>query len=568
LELWALLHPGRRPASEPQRLGFGLEPAQEPTVTPLLAFDLDEPTQLLRDRYPDLWAVDLRFWQQLDHREDRRIRWLRSPGRRLAQSLSTLEHAPNQVGATDVSVGALLAAAMGEGPEGDQPPAWTALHRAVPGPAMFTWLPPEGRSLGPALAAMENPGPELPTMARYAALAYLMRAAAEQEVFELHSVRRALRDELPTRIALMLALDAMPEAATRRRLERATLQRAAQVAATANVAATWHVARWIQGCLIRSPFYGGDAELLAVRLEALAGSPAAPTDADALAPARFTKDGLHLDEVGFVSAVLAHYSQQNHLLPPPSALIERLRELAQRPLRSGELEAEAAHRRRESALGWFGAEVPLAPPLAARRVLTQLKLSWVGGLDHAAQHQAIELFDAAPRRYRWMAAAWRREPPAGHRHRLAEVWRSRSELDAPDRAFLGIAALEALDEDDHRGLLASIQASGSWQVPLLDALAAEAQSSGSRHVAQDAVEALVALAENERTEPETRVNAAAYALSRSGGASSADETARSVVLTRLQALLSKAPFREHVGLRRELRRLGFESASAMPRKFG
>lgn len=567
------------------RAGYLLEgdPAREARVLPAFAAALGRSEKKLREEFPDLWALDARLWEALPSAEPRAlaILWLESPGRRLVQDLRALRNLPREaaLGASDLSLDRILAAAA---PCEER--KHRELHRAVPGKAMEDWEPRPENKDEQVLRALRLLEEGSPIGLRGAALAWLLDRAVKEPFYAVGSLRRDLRDELPLRLGAALPTWRDERAIIARKLERLTLQHAARIVATASpdkaAPQGFAIARWLQGCLRRSPFFGADEEVLAAHLEA--SLPAEPTrlleDADALHPARFATDddGLDVAEIALLSGVLAHYLRppEETLLPTPVPLVEALQAIAGRPVREAEIEADEALAAGRNALGWPEG-YSLAAPLAARRLMTELRIGWIAKVSESAQRDAIERFAADPRGNAWLAFALNREgqhlaPEA--RARAAEVFRAlakgmlASDARAEDQVeahvigTFGAGLLEALTDDDMPQILATAARSDSvWRPFVLDALAGAAERIERGPVFQRALDALLALMEDRALDEKARLNAALFAMRR---ASASKLPGRDALLGRIAAAAVAPPFTDHLGLRREIRRLGLAAPVA------
>ncbi|KFA93008.1 hypothetical protein [Archangium violaceum] len=584
----------------------------EPSVRPALAEALAarQPALELRQLFPDLWAVDLELWQQLDSQavspRTLALLWLSSPGRRLVQDLSVLPHLPRvrTFGASDFSP-SRLHSASGPFPSGTSAPSprtpWHELHTAVPGRALAHWQPADG-SVRSALRILGGQQGE-PLFLRGAALAWLLDRAAEQPSYELEGLQRSLRDDL---LLAFISGFPPPEDASRHarsrdsaRLETACLLHAARLVedAPSGTAAArgWSLARWLQSCTFRSPFVGGDEEALSARLRALL--PASPSDIpsrdDVLDPSRFSDEGQGLDiaELALVAGAALHYrpdapETRARLLPTPLPLVQALRRVADRTLNPGELQAEALLARfqegslpREptgqghaplagpvsNALGWEARHV--APPLVARWVLSHHRISWLARVSARVLEECLELFQHQPPRHDWLALAVfaeGQELGPGARARVAEVWRGvlqatggslgqRGEL-----TLMAIGVLDQLSEEESEGVAALVRfAAPDWRHRDLEALAEAAEKQGRVTPWRASMEGLLSMCADKSVDTENRLRAALLALRR---ASSSSLPERAGYLQRLASLGARAPFIQNVALRRELRRLGLVSA--------
>jgi hypothetical protein len=554
------------PAPPRTRAGYALEEAHEgdTRVIPAFVAALGQQTGL-REAFPDLWAIDAALWEQLEQGDIPTLAriWLESPGRRLVQDLGALRHAPGTFGASDLSLERMGRAAGAGNPAAAGWSDWRELHLALPGAALDAWRPQADPD--PVIRALRLLEEGSPISLRGAALAWLLNRAADEPFYAVGGIRRDLREDLPIRLSTALGtwFKDDPGAAISRELETFSLHHAARLfgADTSPDAtrAAWSVARWLQRCLGRSPFFGGDEEILAARLRA--EPPRLPPNADALHAGRFHLDGgLDVAEIAFMAGVLAHYQRGlgHTLLPTPVPIIHRLEEIAGRPVRSAEEEADMARSAGHDALHWPPG-YPIAAPLAARKVMTELRLGWVARVGEAAQLDAIERFARSPLDNEGTVFAIQREAahlaPAA-RSRAVEVFRALDATTAPPHvlATLGVCVLEDLDAAAARRVL-DLAKSGDpvWFPFVADALAVAAERLDRGLEWKAAMEHLLELMEDTGADTKVRLNAALFALRRASG-TKIDGAAG--LLERVVTLVSRAPFSEHSGLRRDVRRLG------------
>jgi hypothetical protein len=536
--------------------------------------------------FEHLWGVDLALWKMRENGDFAHVaeRWLRSPGRRLVRELTILramrEPPPDERdGATDLRLAALWAASGADeamcGPDDTSPGAvrWRDLHDSIPGRRMTHWSPKLAeRGVVVAFSRLERGSP---FCLRGAAIGWLLGETVDRPLVEVGGIRQDLREVLPGRLAVALQLHEDPaEENFVARLEEATLLHAAFIAArdpsAGRVRRAWHLARWIHGCLARSPFVGEDAERLRARLLALlpAEPPAVDLD-DPMHPARFGPNGLRIEDVALVAGIWAHYGRDGaHLTPTPLPLVQAIRRLAGRPLRSGEREAEESLARgTANELEWTAPHV--APPWVARRLLTEWRIPW---LPEASSEVIRECLDSlwAPEpdggppvasRFEWFAHVWRIDGPAvseplqAHAHGVWRRLRERGQIADHALASLAIGLLARLDEHDRVAAFAAIQASGAaWQPFLLDAWAEEALRLQRPELAEPAFAALLERSQSTSNATDVRLNAALLLLRRA--ATVRDRAQGANYLHRLAELAEDPPFREQTGLLRELRRLG------------
>lgn len=559
-------------------------------------------SSLLRD-FPDLWAVDLGLWQQLvsGARDFRALAlsWLSSPGRRLVQDLSVLHHDnpphKRQFGASDFSPERLEAVT---GPLPLQQSAsdlrgqpWHELHAAVPGGALLGWLP-ANEDVSSVLRILEGRRGD-PVFLRGAALAWLLDRAATHPIYALEELQRDLREDL------MLAFtngfpDARDEsrhaqlrAATR--LETVCLQHTAHLTVREgryDTAYCWNVARWLQGCTFRSPFFGGDEEALTARLRALLppDASAIPSREDVLDPSLLGDDGEGLDlaELALVTGAARHYwpeASHPQLRPTPLPLVNALRRVAARVLNAGEAKAEALLARAQApaphtaepehpvlnALRW---EAPhLAPPLVARWLMSNHRIAWLLHASPEARQECLRLFVQKPERHEWLAFALYnegRELDATTRAEAAKSWREAVQVTQGHLGSQGALALMAAglldqlstEEALHAALLAQ-RAAPDWRHRTLEALAEAAEKQDLSPPWAAALDGLLRMCEDEGLEAQERMKAALLALRQ---ASATRRPERTEYLQRLANVAFLPPFNQNVALRRELRRLGLSPA--------
>ena len=549
---------------------------------------------VLRRAVIDLWAVDLGLWHQVvfgpgEHRA-LALAWLSSPGRRLVQDLSVLGCLPETPppGAGDFSTQRLLGATgflphlVPPGPGGEP---WHELHTAVPGAALSGWRPAT-EDVSDVLRILEGRRGD-PVFLRGAALAWLLDRAATHPFYELNGLQRDLREDL-----LLAFINGFPDAKDESRyvmlraaarLETACLLHAARLVThekEPSSARCWSLARWLQSCTFRSPFFGGDEESLAARLRALLPSePAAiPRRDDVLDPGRFGEgeEGLDIAELALVAGAARHYwpeAPHAQLLPTPLPLVQALRRVASRRLNDGERQAEVllqrfharSDREVENALGWMAHHV--APPLVARWLMTHHRIAWLGQAPYETQRECLSLFEEDPVRHEWVAFAVYSEGEqldAGLRREVPYIWKrvvqatggrvgSKGAL-----ALMAVGGLEWFSGEEAQRVAALVrEATPDWRHRAFEALA-EAAEKHNRSVSwRAALDGLLEMCADESLDVQERQRAALLALRR---ASATSRPERTEYLQRLAALASRAPFQQNVALRRELRRLGLSSA--------
>jgi len=601
-ELWCLLvalgHADRCESfpgfvsGQPFRAGYRLaavagEPGQiEPSFAHALAVDL--PVARRSEWFDHLWGVDLGVWRGLKTLAAKELArlWLTSPGRRLVQDLEFLRvlHVGRRDGATDVSPERVAAASGADVEFADAPPGWLDLHTAVPGATMRRWAPKDSAcAVAVAFHRLESGSPY---SLRGAALGWLLGRAIDAPVYAIGEVRSDLREDLPARLALAFSARDRPAAevieSSRERfsaqVEEVLLQHAALVVrrdpAGDRVRRAWHIARWIHGCVIRSPFYRGDDERLHADLLALLPpGVAAPGSKDPLDPARFGVDRLRVDDVALVAGAWAHYGRPGEHFPPPPPLTSALRRLAARATNPAERDAEAAFRGgrsnqlgrdaeaasrggRSNQLEWDAQY--FAPPWLARWLLTQWRVRWLADATPEARTECLAAL-RDDRDLEWLAHVWQAEGatlPAAARGEALAAWRALRDAarTKPPHALASMALglLDLLDAEERAKTLATVSdAQVDWRPFLLDAWAKSALDLGDPDLASAARGGLLTLAGDARVAADVRRNAALMLVRRAVGAPADDERLRG-----LAALAAHPPLSDHPGLLRELRRLG------------
>jgi hypothetical protein len=611
------------PTSEETRAGYAIEGSRgtgETHVHPAFAEALArrESPRHLRDRFPDLWAVDAALWRELGASKASPAAlahaWLASPGRRLAQELSALRQAVELklLGASDFSWKGLCAAAgplPGEAAWGEPSLSrWRELHAAIPGATFEGWSPSNENDVSGVLRVLEGRRGD-PVCLRGAALAWLLNRAATEPLYVLDELQRDLREDL-----LPALVSAFPgpkderygELRAAARLETVTLQHAARLVSGLRteeaLPRAWSLARWIHSCAFRSPFFGGDEEALAARLRALLPEEPAKISVrdDVLDPARIRDDdqGLAIEDLALVAGAIEHYvpkagAPRPVLLPTPPPLVHALRRVAGRRVRPQEWKAEellareedtgeasapalvestagagespmplARSRRPGNTLGWKGHHV--APPLAARWLMTYRSISWLAAAPDVWE-ESLQCFEQSPARYRWVASALYSEREALNeplRNHAANSWRYVRQTQAhalgnhETLPLMAAAVLDRLSAEEERGLVAMTGAlAPDVRHYVLEALALAAERYSRPELWREALEALAHMLEDERLETPERLRAALLVLRRVSALPSA-RPERAAYLRRLTALVASPPFSQSVGLRRELRKLG------------
>jgi hypothetical protein len=496
------------------------EVEQEARAWPMLAKALHEGATLASDWLDDLALMDAALADPASQpgrssSESLVQRWLRSPGRRLVTDLSLLDRLRDDeplAGATELTWGALTSAAGASRGAKGACAEWRALHTMLPGAAGDPEWAPEvkdtanGPDAAEALFLLEQGET---AFGRGAALAWLLNRAATAPVVQIAGLRRDVREELPTRLALLLSQDTHQERhlRTMAELEHISLRHAALIAnkrhPDAPIAEIWHVARWIQGIVLRSPFFGGEPEGVSARLRARLPKdpPEVTPQLPALHPARFAREaaeGLPLGDMGVLIGLIRHLVTTNKLhdrLPGP--LLEWLVKLAGRPCTKPEWAAERAPRRD----GWPHPHV--APPLLARWILTQIaRVPWLGAANEKAQEEAVEALGEMTEEKPWPALSIEREGGAlkdSVALLAVKAWREGIGKNAPAWAVssVGLGLVNRLEPQDWERLLDQICAvAGEWRVKLLPRFIERARALSHEQDRSPLVErAVVALAE-------------------------------------------------------------------------
>jgi len=604
--------PPRFRDGQPIRAGYRMvsKPGEDVHIEPefacALAADLAKPD--LCRLFDHLWGVDYALWKKLNTHSSAELaeHWQRSLGRRLVHDQNFLKDLRPGSG-VEIDLKDLWAASGAETPleRGDKDnnnnskgqSGWLDLHASLPGEAMSHWVPKRGPDdAATAFARLERGSPH---SLRGAAIGWLLNRAVDRRRIDLAGVRQDLREILPARLALALQDETDPrtqEHFTARledetdpgtqehfaprqehfaaRLEEATLRHAAwimereQPNKPGRIRRAWHVARWMHGCLIRSPITASDEERLHAELVALLPpeNPPLKADDDPLHPARFVgKDGLRIEDVALVSGVWVHHGRQGrHLTPTPTPLVHALRRLAERCLRTGERDAEASFARAHSnELGWTAPH--FAPPWLARWLLTEWHLPWLTRVGDRVVSECLETLEtlAEDPRFEWLAYVWRSEGhelSEAHRDRALHAWRSlvRSPKVSPQAvASMATGLLRELDACDRQNALGHLEnAAAEWRPFLWDAWveAALRQGHNLTALAEQGLGGLAKLTKDRNLDRQARLNAALFLLRRAAALRGHDLGAKA--LEQLQQISTQPPFSDHQGLQRELRRLG------------
>ncbi len=524
------------------RLGWTLTRADghpDALAYPRFAADLAEG---VRPNADELWILDLSLWSALSGDtslpELARIA-LRSPGRRVLTDLAVLGELPDRL-----SPLSHVFAAAGVDAQ-SAPPDWHVLHDAIPTPSS-AWAP-AGNDVAAALHLLESEHVEL---GAGAALGWLLNRAMDEPGFVVGDRREDLREHLPLRLsgAPLLAAGAGGVAA---RYEAVVLAHAARICRedTRPGAARrcWTVARWLHRLLARSPFYGGDLEVLTIRLEAMA-PPELPGHADPLHPTHFASGRINLHDACLLAAIARHYARPplTTLRPMPELLRDALRAIAAK---------SAPHQHSppsEDALGWCALLPQVQPPLAARLLLSHVGVPWISGMPDAVLAESAEWLVRSEDDPRWLVAALLREPvPAKRTGPFVRVRREGSRLDAVTKAMLGVAVWDALDDAEHEAVVSECaQVSASWAAWLLAEVATRAGADSPHRSA--ALSQLFSVIQAPDTPADARLTGAMNLARNLDDSAAADAS----LLEKLVNLLGEPPFAEHLGLRRELRRLG------------
>lgn len=569
------------------RAGYVLGPKgfrpNEPGVEPAFVAALGAPN--LRELFPDLWAIDALLWDKLDAASPKELArlWLESPGRRLVQDLRVLDLMPvgGKLGTTNFSP-ARIDAAIGlqQLGERDFPTFLRAHHEfylAVAGEQYLSlWEPqplPEEKTkqIMRALKLLEEGSP---LGLRGAALRWLLDTAVDKPHYDVEGSQRDLREDLAMRLGTALGtwLPDTNKEPIFRRLETLALHHAARFIGTDStpeaVKRAWAIARWLQGCLRRSPFFGGDEEVLAAHLEARLSKQTLPNNADALHPLRFSlnDDGLNVAEVAFLAGLIVHYQQarEPRLLPTPLPIVHALQRLADRPVTDAEVMADQARLAGQNALGW-PAEYPLMLPVAARRLMSERRIGWLRAVGQEAQIDTLQRFLSDPEEFRWMAFALQREgkhlkPEA--KTFAVQVFHDLARSDRAKPHLLGTFAAGILGElsDDGISLALDIvdRSEPPWGPFVMDAIAGALEPVTKNNMWTLVIEKLIRCLEDVEASDKFRLNAALFAM-RHISASRAPN--REALLQRVAASSGVPPFSTHAGLQAEFRRLGLAKSN-------
>ncbi|HFE43999.1 MAG TPA: hypothetical protein ENJ18_00705 [Nannocystis exedens] len=579
---------------QPIRAGYRLisrpgEPVRiEPSFACALAADLAKPD--LCRLFDHLWGVDYALWKKLPTHSSAELaeHWQRSLGRRLVRDPGLLKDLRRANSRTEFDLEELWAASGAEVPldrDNDSVHSrWLDLHASLPGEAMSHWVPKRGpEDAATAFARLERGSPY---SLRGASIGWLLNRAVDRRRIDLAGVRQDLREILPARLALALQDEVdrpRDQEHFAARLEEATLRHAAWIIEKerhndssndnnnnkpGRILGAWHVARWIHGCLIRSPFTASDDERLHADLVALLPKedPPLKPDDDPLHPGRFGgggEHGLRIEDVALVSGVWVHHNRSGRRLSPtPTPLVQALRKLAERCLRTGERDAEASFARAHSnELGWTAPH--FAPPWLARWLLTEWHLPWLARVHDEVVSEYLETLEtlAEDPRFEWLAYVWRSEGDElseAQRARALHAWRSlvRSPEVSPQAvASMATGLLRELTPSDRQGALSHLEkAASEWRPFLWDAWVEAALRHDLMALAEQGLAGLAELTETQDQDRQARLNAALFLLRRAAALRGHDLGTK--VLEQLQQIAKEPPFSDHHGLQRELRRLG------------
>ncbi|MBI2374319.1 MAG: hypothetical protein HYV07_10030 [Deltaproteobacteria bacterium] len=581
---------------------------KEAQVWPAFAIELSRrPPPELRTMFPDLWAIDLEVWNALatGSRPEVARLWLTSPGRRLALDLEALHQEHRRSAVVDFSSDRLLRAcglrdfpaARAEQPTQEwldavhqwlerQPEAWRELHLTTPGPLLRLWRPAtrEG-NVARALEILERrDAPQLQS----AALAWLLDVASNDPIYSLGTLRRDLRPDLPARLVEAMgdasgALGSSAENKASRQLSALILRHASCLmgadAAPGAALRCWGVAHWLGACLRLSPVHGGDRLGLAAQLGALRHDrPPTPPTLQPLHPRMFrlpdeeADAGLEPEDVSWAAAAAVHYLNGEHpkLRPMPVPLVERLLALASRPMTRFEVDLEQLPLGNADDLRWFSLSPNVAPPLVARRVLTEEHVEWMLKAGSAICLESLRLLERKPQAFSWLTVSFQREGrklDADVQASALRVFRNirvHGSFTDHDLVMFSVPFLTQLSEDERVDILARAASSeADWQPWLLGLINETAQREHLDSLWTKSLETMFGVVESPTTRPESRLNLALVIARR---LSPVEAEVRRPWLNWLQKVLTLDPLPRHLGLRRELQRLGLRTE--LPKKVG
>lgn len=573
------------PQSAPGRAGYSfVGQGDDARAWPAFAAALADGSAL-GEAARDLWAIDAGLWLSIGQKARRELArdWLSSPGRRLVQDLSLLEvlggpksEQNPDFSAVDMRWERLLDCAGAELRNGFGP-EHARLHQTSP-LRMPEWRPnwsPDAAAKPPDAAATANPGSAdaatalfmleqgTPALARAGALRWLLDQAVRAPVVTIAGIQRDIRQDLPVLLAMALDSNSPTAAETAHALEveALCLAHAARIAQAMrqvdDVVGTWHIARWIQSATSRSPFYGGDNATLAVRLRVLLHEPASADAAPALAPARFGGLGIDIADFAWVAGAFCHYSGGPGLRPTPLPLVEKLRSIAHRTLRPGELAAEEALFREpaDERPDWL---FHVAPPLMARQLLSEnLMVTWLASAPKDVVQELGEALSQHPERLEWLALAMLNEGEGLSTEMAAPFlvnWRqgALAKWEPPARAAFSVGLSALWQEVDLEPALAEIASAGEFAPDLLNRVAQRAEGRSEPLWAkafEAATTALLGIAGDPAASIAARRSAIAFALRRAQGQDPS-------LLTKVLELAALPEFHAYISLQREIRRLG------------
>jgi hypothetical protein len=198
-------------------------------------------------------------------------------------------------------------------------------------------------------------------------------------------------------------------------------------------------------------------------------------------------------------------------------------------------------------------------PVAARRLLTELRIGWLAHVAEDAQREAIQHFGAEPRRHDWLAVAIHREsqhltPKA--LSQAVDVYRdllgtTRAEVHVLSTFATGILAGLGADEVSRIVDFAS-GSEVAWRPFVVDALAGAAERLKNGSLWTRAIDRLLEWMDDMTCDDKTRLNSALFAMRRVSASRIPD---REVILQRIATRSTERPFSTHADLQTELRRL-------------
>lgn len=550
----------------------------------------------LPSHFDDLWSIDLSVWAQCrvpppyDQRDRRlralAVRWLRSPGRKLVLDLGYLNSESN--GDRELDANSLRAAVGLGGIAGGSAvsPYWLELSRCQPSIRLKKWEPATEESPTDSPSAPDSlPGPSSylraldlleggsPFLLRGAALRWLLTRLDSAPVFQYAGVARSLKDELPLRLATAFDQWDKAEARSEMALEGACLAHASILARRhlqdVETHDLWGTARWIQQCATRSPFHGGDAEILTARLTArLPETLESGVSPDLLDPSNYGEGKIALSDLALLMATSAiddgAGSTKTLLLP----LSRQLQKVARRGLTPFECQFEAVFQAEGSTKATFAWSTPhAAPPWVARWLLTHRRVSWLDDVSSEGRQECVQVLRDAPDRYGWLGFAVQAETSVlkdDFRRDLLDVWRDKSkdpQAKPEEWAALSVGVVSLMNEADwDAALKLCVRAGGKWTPFLLDALSKEAKRLELPRWRQ-AMEKLVDWTEKAEgggapQDTGARLTAALLILQQLAPAPGATTSVAPDLRDRTRSLLTQDPFRSQPSLQREARRLG------------